>query len=304
MIRLHLPAALALAGALGLHAAPAAAHVVAGARVFPVTLTFDDPGVGDEATLPQIVWQRGAGPQDAYQLQWEFDKRITPTTAVIYNHGFDILSMAGAKTRSGFENVNVTGKWQAFTFPEAEFAASFGVIREFSGGTATQGVGGDQYGATSPTAYFGKGLGDLPIGMLRPLAVTGEFSYQIPDRRLNGAGDNNGRPSLFRGAMSLQYSMPYLQSQVKDVGLPDFFGRLIPLVEATWTTPTSGHAYGNPTQVLIAPGVIYAADSYQVGLAALIPANKAAGSNVGFLLQVHFFLDDILPNSLGKPIFN
>jgi hypothetical protein len=309
MNRVHRNAARALAGvaglaALSLFASPAVAHVIAGVRVFPVTTTFDDPGVGDELTLPQIVWQRGAGPRNDTQVQWEFDKRITPTTALIYNHGFDILSMAGAKTRTGFENVVVTGKWQAFTSAEHEFVVSVGVGREFSGGTATQGIGGDQYGATSPNLYFGKGLGDLPIGMLRPLAVTGEFSYAIPDRRLNSTASNNGSPALFSGSLSLQYSLPYLQSQVKDVGLGDFFGSMVPLVEVDYTSPTGGPAAGNPATLLIAPGVIYEGDTYQVGLSALIPGNKAAGQNVGFLLQVHFFLDDILPNSLGKPIFN
>src|ERR1700740_393845 len=81
----------------------ACAHVVAGARVFPVTLTFDDPGVGDEATLPQFIWQPDSGSND-YQVQWEYDKTITPTTALIYNQGFDVLQQKGTKTHNGFEN--------------------------------------------------------------------------------------------------------------------------------------------------------------------------------------------------------
>ena len=102
MSRLKLAAALAAASALGsqLALAPSAfAHVIVGARVFPVTLTFDDPGVADEATLPQFVWQRDAGPQNTYQLQWEFDKTITPTTALIYNHGYDWFQQSGSKSK-------------------------------------------------------------------------------------------------------------------------------------------------------------------------------------------------------------
>ena len=38
------------------------AHAISGVRVFPVTLTMDDPGVADEATAPAVVWQRAAGP--------------------------------------------------------------------------------------------------------------------------------------------------------------------------------------------------------------------------------------------------
>ncbi len=304
MNRLYLAATLAVAGCIAATALPADAHVVVGNRVFPVTMTFDDPGVGDELTLPQVTWQRGAGPQNDYQVQWEFDKRITDTTAIIYNHGYDFLGMAGSKRHTGLENIALTGKWQAFTFPDHEFVVSLGVIRELAGGTGTAEIGGDTFGSTSPTLYFGKGLGDLPIGFARPLAVTGEFSQSIPDRRLNAAGDNNGNPTMFRGALSLQYSLPYLQSQVKDIGLGGFFSRFTPLVEVAYATPTGGPASGNPMTFTVAPGLIYSGDFYQVGLAALVPGNKAAGQNVGVLLQVHFFLDDILPESLGKPIFN
>ncbi len=302
MSRLKLAAALAVASVLGNHAA--FAHVIAGVRVFPVTLTFDDPGTADEATLPQMVWQRDAGPQTTTQLQWEWDKTITPHTAIIYNQGYDWFHQSGSKTQGGFENVFITGKWQAFTNAEHEFVVSLGVIREFGGNQATQNIGGDAYGGTSPTAYFGKGLGDLPVGALRPLAVTGELSYNIPDRRLNSALDNSGNPNSLNGALSIQYSIPYLESQVKDHGLPDFFGRLVPLVESTWFTPTAAPAGGVPSTWTISPGVIYLGDAFQVGIEALIPANRQSGHNVGVIAQVHFFFDDLFRGSfLGKPIF-
>jgi hypothetical protein len=40
---------------------PTLAHVIAGVRVFPVTLTLDDPGVSGEATLPQFVYEPSSG---------------------------------------------------------------------------------------------------------------------------------------------------------------------------------------------------------------------------------------------------
>jgi hypothetical protein len=89
---------------------------------------------------------------------------------------------------------------------------------------------------------------------------------------------------------------------VKDYGLPAFVGRLIPLVELDWSSPAFGPAVANPMKLLVAPGAIYLGETFQVGLEALIPANKAAGERVGVILQVHFFFDDLFPNSLGKPI--
>ena len=280
----------------------ASAHVVAGDRVFPVTLTFDDPGVGDEATLPQITSQRSAGPGSATQFLWEYDKRITSTTALIYNQGYAINTGAGDKRRTGFQNVFVSGKWQAFTFPDHEFVASFGIIREFGGGHATQGIGGDEYGSTAPTLYVGKGLGDLPIGMARPLAITGELSYGIPDHPLNNAGDNNGSPRTVNGAFSVQYSLPYSNAQVR--ALPGVLSHLVPLVEVDGSTPAGGPAHGIGPTLTVAPGVIYEGPSWQAGIEALIPANRAAGQNVGVTAQFHVFFDDIFPTSLGKPLFD
>ncbi len=301
---LRLTPALVLAAASLLASQPVLASVVAGVRVFPVTLTFDDPGVGDELKMPHIIVQPEPGTQDGYQMKWEWDKRITPMTSIIYDQGYDWLHPSGSKTRTGFENVFVTGKWQAYTNAEHEFAFSVGVIREFGGNTATQNIGGDAYGSTAPAIYAGKGLGDLPIGMLRPLAVTGQLSYAIPDRPLNSALDNSGTPRSWNGGLSVQYSIPYLQSQVHNFDLPDFIGGLIPLVEATWYSPASKPAGGFPATLTIAPGVIYFGDGFQIGLEALIPANRASGRNVGAALQVFFFFDDMFPdNIIGKPIF-
>ncbi len=317
----------AFAAAACVPACVASAHVVVGSRVFPVTLTIDDPGVSDEASLPSITYSRGGadggtGPGHEVDLGFEYDKTITPTTALILNGGYDIQQMNGSKTQAGFENLYVTGKWQAYTNAAHEFVASLGVIREL-GGTGTTHTGGDRYGSTSPTGYFGKGMGDLPVGFLRPFAVTGELSYTVADRELKssqappvspGASPsspfntgiaaqlNNANNNAWSGGVSLQYSLPYLQSQVRNVGLGGFLGNLIPLVEFTWSSPASSPSTQGTTWTA-APGVIYMADWGEVGVEALIPLNKATGTTVGAVGLVHFFFDDLFPNSLGKPLF-
>jgi hypothetical protein len=300
----RLTPALVLAVASLLASFPAFAAVVVGVRVFPVTVNFDDPGVGDELRLPQLVWQRDAGPENFSQLQWEWDKTITPMTALVYNQGYGRLQAAGTKTHSGFENAFVTGKWQAYTDIEREFVISLGVMREFGGGRTAENIDGDAYGSTAPAVWAGKGLGDYPIGALRPLAITGQLSYAIPDRPLNSALNNDGNPPAWNAGLSIQYSIPYLESQVQDHDLPPLLGHLIPLVEAIWYSPARGPAGDFPATLTIAPGVIYFADTYQVSIEALIPANRAAGTNVGVVAHLHVFFDDMFPdNIIGKPIF-
>ena len=45
------------------------------------------------------------------------------------------------------------------------------------------------------------------------------------------------------------------------------------------------------------------ADTYQLAVEAQIPVNRASGKHWGVIAQLHFFFDDIFPNSIGKPIF-
>jgi len=312
--------ALACAALICIYDAPADAHVIAGSRVFPVTLTFDDPGVSDEASLPAFSYQPGA--TNEYDVGAEYDKTITPNTALIFNDGYDYLQTRGAKTEQGLENLYITGKWQAYTNDEHEFVVSAGIIREIGGTGAVQ-AGADAVGSTAPTGYFGKGFGDMPIGVFRPFAITGEFGYTIADKALKAlppAGGmgfqtsaltglpavqyNNGSNNFSSGGLSLQYSIPYLQSQVKNVGISGVFANMIPVAEFTWTTPAtapSSEGVGNASWTA-APGVIYLAQWGEVGLEALVPMNKAAGSNVGAVLLVHFFFDDLFPNSIGKAL--
>jgi hypothetical protein len=79
-------------------------------------------------------------------------------------------------------------------------------------------------------------------------------------------------------------------------------GRVTPLVEFAFTTPATGGS-GTPPMGTIAPGFLYSGDVYQIGLEALIPANRASGTNVGVIAQVHLFFDDIFPTTLGRPLF-
>ena len=87
-----------------------------------------------------------------------------------------------------------------------------------------------------------------------------------------------------------------------DLGLPDFFNRLTPLVEIAWSSPASKPT-DLGTQLMVSPGVLYEADWFQIGIEALIPANRASGRNVGVITQFQVFFDDLFPNSLGKPLF-
>jgi hypothetical protein len=297
MKRIFAVTALASAGSLPWYAAPARAHAVCGSRVFPVTLTLDDPGVADEATIPQVEYTRsaadgGPGPGHDTTIAFEYDKRLTETLGFAINDDYNVNQTNNAKTQTGWDDLTVTAKWAKCISPDLGFQLGFGVIREF-GRTGTSHIGSDEFGNTAPTIYLGKGLDEVPIPMLQPLQFTGELSYAIADK---------GNTNQWIGGMSIQYSIPFLQNQIKDFGLPEPFAHLVPVAEIDWTSPTNSGGYA-PTTWTLAPGFIYLRSWYQVGVEATIPLNKAAGTNVGIIVQFHVFLDDLYPHGIGAPLF-
>jgi hypothetical protein len=312
MPRLYSLAAIA-AGVAAL-CPPAYAHGVAGAHMFVSTLIIDDPNVADEASLPTFSFlpQQGddGSTQGLYAAEFEFDKRITENFGFSIAGGYQWLHQPGAKTINGWENLAVSLKYKAYVSDEHEFMLSLGVERDLArtGANGTNGaaLGNDDSSSTTPRIFFGKGFGDLPIGWARAFALTGELGYQIADKKLKvdpafDSGFNNGTSNQWNGGLSLQYSMRYLQSQVKDFGLPTWVNRLTPLVEVAWSSPAS-KPNNDSTQYLFGAGVNYTANSYAISVEALIPGNKQSGQHMGVIAQFHLYFDDLLPNSLGRPI--
>ena len=295
--------AAACACIAAINTASAQAHGIAGDRIFPATLTMDDPAVGDELSLPTFQLQPGqtgtAANEYDYGVEW--DKTIVKGFGVAFNDGYTNIRQPAAAdgNKYGGQDPILTLKYTFFESDRHEILASFGVQKEFGGVGGVNSIGADGVGWTQPTLYVGKGLGDLPpsLGLLRPLAITGELGYQWEDKDFQN-------PDLWNANFSIQYNLQYLQSQVKDYGLPDFVNRLIPLVEVTTTTPASSSTAGTATSSTIAPGILYEGGSYQFGIEALIPATHATGNEVGMIAQLHFYLDDVFPNSLGKPVFD
>jgi len=318
MYRPTLVAALASASLLPIQ--PVFAHGFAGPHMFISTLLIDDPNVADEASVPTFMWlpqPNNSGPTpELYNLNFEFDKRITENFGFAINDGYDWLQTPGAKTANGWQNLVATLKYKPFVSAEHEFMVSVGVSEQFgrSGANGTNGalLGNADSSSTTPIVYWGKGFGDLPIGFLRPLALTGTLGYQFADTKLKVTGFdpdsgnplfNNGTSNQWTGGLSLQYSIRYLQSQVKDYGLPEFVNRLTPVVEVAWSSPAS-QPNQTSTQYLIGAGINYTATTYAVGIEALIPGNRQTGSHLGVIAQFHLYFDDLFPNSLGKPIVN
>lgn len=304
------------AGALGFAAAidplsSAFAHAICGSRIFPATLGIDDPGVSDELALPTLSYIPGNS--DGAR---EFDASFSYTKTIVENFG---LSVSYGKTwlnpgGNGWGSFDTELKYQFWCDEPHEFMASVGLDATWAN-TGTVGFS-DPFDTFTPTIDVGKGFGDLPttLDILRPLAITAEAGLSVPSERHTSsiAYDDSGNPSLsvalnptvLNWGFTVQYSLPYMNANVSEVGGPEFLKNLVPITEFAFQTPVGNVPSGGQiTTGTIQPGVVYMADTWQIAVEALIPVNAASGHNVGVVAELHFFLDDIFPNSFGKPLF-
>lgn len=290
---------------------PAAAHCIVGNRFFPATLNVDDPCVADELSLPTIAGFKNGDDPSAQELDisGEYSKTITPNFGISFEEAWIHLDTPGEGTVSGFDNLGTSFKYQFVRDPSRELAMSVSLDVDW-GGTGSSKIDAEPFTTLTPTLFLGKGLGFMQTPLLKPFAVTAQLGYAIPTQSSTSEPDEetgfidttpNPRSIVWGG--TLQYSMPYLKASVRDFGLPEFVNRLIPLVEFNFSSEVSNFDGEERTTGTVNPGVIYVADKFQLAAEAIIPINRASGDDVGVMGQVHFYLDDIFPHSLGKPLF-
>ena len=280
LIRGRAPARLLTLGLLGCGPfLPCAvqAHGIAGDRIFPATIATDDPAAESEASLPTVSWEPnprnpdGTIPSET-DLGAELDVEVLPHFAIGIAPTYSSITAKGNPGGYGFQNTEVSGKYEFYDDAESETIMSAGLVAEI-GGTGSKSLGADTGSTITPTFYFGKGLGDLPdsMALLRPFAVTGTIGFAVPQSRSDS--------DVFQPGIAIEYSLPYLKSAVKDYSLPDFLNHLIPVVEV----PLSyGLNQGNhELSGTINPGVIYLAETWQFGLEATMPITSANQHGVG-----------------------
>jgi hypothetical protein len=254
------------------------------------------PASGDEAATRET----------SYSV--DVSKRLTDNLGVGFGAVYLVLQPDGSDTQRGFDNLAASIKYKFYQNDERETILSAGVDWDI-GGSGAKRVGAESFSTLTPALFFGKGFGDLPESMkfMRPLAVTGLVGLGIPTRSGTTSTSDEGEVSVERHPHTLEwgfaveYSLPYLQSFVQDVGLREPFSRMIPIVEFAMSTALDRGASG--TTGTVNPGIIWAGRYAQLAVEAVIPVNNRSGNRVGWIAQLHFFLDDLFPATIGRPVF-
>lgn len=272
-------------------------HGFVGNRFFPPTISTDDPSTADELALPTISAIKTPGIPETREIDagFEFDKLIFPHLALGVSETYISLKPTHERSSEGWGNLELSLKYELWTSPAHEAIVSLGVRAEI-GGTGARRVDADSFTTFEPTLFFGKGFGDLPDSLwaLKPFCVTGSIGQTFPT--------NSSASNVLDWGFALQYSIPYLQQHVKDMGIPAPFKNLIPIVEFPFETVENRDGRGITTGS-INPGILYESRYFQIGAEAIIPINHTSGNHVGGIIQVWIFIDDLFPQYFGHPLF-
>ncbi|MGH8153823.1 MAG: hypothetical protein ACREP0_01095 [Rhodanobacteraceae bacterium] len=268
----------------------AGAHAVAGQRLFPSTLNFDDPGIGAE--LPMTFSSIRDDGRTVNDLGLSVTKPIAPGFSILADTDYLGATGAGMPPVHGWGNFALGAVWQVYINPNTESIGSFEINRTFqhTGSLAVR----DNFSTWSPQFNFGQGLGMGHANWLRPFAISGAIGADLPDDRQI--------PKMLNWDLSLQYSIPYLQDFVKYAGIKAPFNNMIPIVEFPMQTCLDRGCHGQTTGY-VAPGVIWIGHYYQWGVELLAPVNHRSGNSVGIMLGFDFYLDDLAPHGFGAPLF-
>ena len=324
-------ASLACAGAIAAAATlagigPALSHTIVGNRVFPATLAIDDPGVNDEFALPTFSYFANPDNSNEFDFNGAYQKTITYNLSFFIadtlTHLTNALRADGTiGTINGWKQLRTQLKYVPYQNDEHEFIVAVGG-QVVWGETGNDSIAGPDEESSLLVArgFVGKGFGDLENEWLRPFAVTGEIDYTWSTHPFDVTGvDQFGNvllsrtPTVLTYGATLQYSLLYMNSFVHEV--PPFFRNLIPTVEVVVATPVSNIGPSVPGAVIgtheslatVQPGGFYIGRlgplSFELGAEAVIPINHASGRHVGAMAVLDFFLDDIFPDTLGRPLF-
>jgi hypothetical protein len=268
------------------------AHGFAGKRFFPTTFQVDDPFISDEFSI--LINNSKPGPSaNSTEINFDYSKRIVPNFGLEFHEAYQHITSPDGDA-NGWENTGVGAKWQFLTNEEHETILSFGTDVDL-GGTGARQVS-DSFSTVSPALFFGKGLPELPDALkyLKPIAITGVIGPSFP---------TSGENTVFNWDFTLQYSIIYLQSFIKDIGMGRPFNHMIVVCEFPMQTALNGDNKGVTTGT-INPGVVWFGRYMEFGLAAQFPVNASSGGGVGVLGLIHLFVDDLWPTGFGGPILH
>ncbi len=279
------------------------AHGTVGDYTFLEPIVADDANPKNEFDILKPQWIRTADGRE-FSLGFFLEKVLIPAPESYANGlpGGGLVSLEigsewverspkeGHKM-TGFNDLELLPKVAFLTIPAHELRLSLGA--KFVIPTGSPSIEDQNHTQLGPEFLWVKGFGDLPntgfLKYLRPLAFQGDLGYTLA---LGGRTWHE----LFADNV-IEYSLPYLSNNVRDIGLPWPLRNMFPYVEFNYDQLIAGPPRQTFPAVRITPGIAFMNYYIELSVATQLALNKAAvpdtHAKVIFLLDL--FIDDIFP---------
>jgi hypothetical protein len=262
---------------------------------FLSTIFINDPLVSDKLIVTNTRTESPAengGDIWTTNPQILYGKTITKNLQISLTESYLHIQNPGQNTENGFDDLNVGARYNVFHHPQSIFSIA---LNAAIGGSGSHIVNAASTTTISPEILFAQGFANISdhLKYLKPFSLFIAIAPAIVTSDYTVTSVNVGA--------AIEYNLPFLQQYIEHFNSP-LVEHLVPIIEFPFNICTQGICDGKTTGT-INPGLIAFNEYGQFGFEAMIPSNSDTGNKVGGVIQVHLYLDNLLPNSIGKPIF-
>jgi hypothetical protein len=227
------------------------------------------------------------------------DDDFVPRFSVGGGNDWSHVSPFNDRGMQGFGDLTLFGKYSFYYSLKHEFMLTIAAQLQVPVGDTS--IEAQSHTSLGPVFLWEKGMGDLPnwpvLKYLRPFGVQSDFGY-VP--ALGGHTSHH----MFADAV-IEYSLPYLSNNVRDIGLKWPFRNLFLFNEFNYDQLITGPSGQTFPTILATPGIAYVSYHMELALGTQFALNSASrsGTHAAIVGLLDIFYDSIFTN-LGNWTIN
>jgi hypothetical protein len=275
----------------------ASAHGVVGDYVFLEPLITEDPTPANELDILQPSWVR-SNDANNYSIGFSMEKilyiddQYMPRFSVGGGSGWNHVSPFVGHSTQGFDNLELFGKYAFYYSLQHEFMLTIEAQLQLP--TGNKDIESQNHTSLGPAFLWEKGMGDLPnwsaLKYFRPFGIQSDVGY------LPALGGHTSH-DMFADAV-VEYSLPYLSNNVRDIGLRWPLRNLYLFNEINYDQLITGPPGQTFPTLLATPGLAYLSYHFELALGTQFALNNASipGTHAAVLGLLDIFYDSIIPH--------
>jgi hypothetical protein len=271
-------------------------HGVVGDYVFLEPLITQDPTPANELDILAPSWVRSSD-ANTYSIGFSIEKVLyvddnyVPRFSVGGGSGWSHVSPFDDRGMQGFDDLTLFGKYAFYYSLKHEFMLTIAAQLQLPTGNTP--IEAQSHTSLGPVFLWEKGMGDLPnwtaLKYFRPFGVQSDYGY-VP--ALHGHTSHD----MFADAV-IEYSLPYLSNNVRDIGLKWPLRNLFLFNEFNYDQLITGPSGQTFPSILATPGMAYVSYHFELALGTQFALNNASrsGTHAAIVGLLDIFYDSLIP---------